>query len=59
MKVIGKIIKNKEKEYLLVKMENMKVNLKKAYLKEKEYVIIIVEINMMGIGLKIKNMVKG
>ena len=51
--------KKKEKEYLLAKMENMKVNLKKAYLTEKEYVIIIVEINMMGIGLKIKNMVKG
>ena len=46
-----KIIKKKEKEYIIIMMEiNMMVNGKMINLKEKEYIIIIMEINMMVNG---------
>ena len=55
MKVIGEIIKKKEKEYFIGMMViDMKVIIKIIKEKEKEYIIIMMVIDMKEIGKMIK-----
>ena len=50
MKVIGKMIKEKEKEFIIIKMvKDMKVILKLIKGKERKFIIIIMVIDMKGI----------